>query len=376
MFFRRKSPENTNNNAEQAPSGSGAETEYPAFDPEAAKRRIAEYKAAHPNAVEDVGKAHAMAIAEDPYRTVAANARTAAKSAFEHAIDSDKRANNVNLETPKTYVRDSYTETLRYAEANLREGAKNYEKEAISFEEKAKKNDAIAEQRGQEAGIIYDIERVNPESEEEARQRRIAEYKAAHPNAVEDADKAYIMATAEDSYRTVAKEFRQRGKRRFKETREIYGSSPEAFGMELDSLLKDEKKAKQYDVIADEKGREAGMLYDAERLDPKTEEEVKQNRIANYKATHPDAIEDVDKARFMAEMGDAEETEAAELKKAAMHSYRESNNREFQEKVGGLSAQEIREESQKFLNAARQHREAAHRTEEEAGEFYDQMKDV
>ena len=40
MFFRRKSPEDTTNNAEQAPNGSSAETEYPAFDPEAAKRRI------------------------------------------------------------------------------------------------------------------------------------------------------------------------------------------------------------------------------------------------------------------------------------------------------------------------------------------------
>ena len=53
---------NTDDNA-------SVETNYPAFSTEAAQQRIAEYKAEHPNAIDDVDKAYAMAKAGNFDRT-------------------------------------------------------------------------------------------------------------------------------------------------------------------------------------------------------------------------------------------------------------------------------------------------------------------
>ena len=111
MFFRRKSPENTNNNAEQTPSGSGAETEYPAFDPETTKRRIAEYKAAHPNAVEDIKKAEAMAYAGDPYRTDATKSQQHAKEFLGFAKDSKDEGKNDEAQMLVGVARSFYEST-------------------------------------------------------------------------------------------------------------------------------------------------------------------------------------------------------------------------------------------------------------------------
>jgi hypothetical protein len=128
MFFRKKSPENTNS-SEQAPDSNSSNTEYPAFDPEAAKRRIAEYKAAHPKAVDDIDKAYEMAKAEDPFRTEAANIRNFAKQAWERR------------------------------EKQL----------AIDYEADAMENDDIAEARGEFVGKKYDSERAKAMAQTETK---------------------------------------------------------------------------------------------------------------------------------------------------------------------------------------------------------------
>ena len=52
----------------------------------------------------------------------------------------------------------------------------------------------------------------DPKAAEEARKQRIAEYKAEHPEAVDDVNKAYAMAKAGDKYETEATELRAQGK--------------------------------------------------------------------------------------------------------------------------------------------------------------------
>ena len=75
------------------------------FDPKAAeearKQRIAEYKAEHPEAVDDINKAYAMAKAGDKYETEAANLR--AKGHYDNAKVSQTIANMVEEATGEYY---------------------------------------------------------------------------------------------------------------------------------------------------------------------------------------------------------------------------------------------------------------------------------
>ena len=71
-------------NPDHAPSDSGGETEYPAFDPEAAKaarqQRIAEYEAEHPKVEKNKEKAEEMAYAEKTHRDKMSDILNYAKS--------------------------------------------------------------------------------------------------------------------------------------------------------------------------------------------------------------------------------------------------------------------------------------------------------
>ena len=56
-----------------------------------------------------------------------------------------------------------------------------------------------------------EIPPFNPTAAKEARRQRIAEYKAEHPGAETDVNRAYAMATAGDKYETEAKKLRAEG---------------------------------------------------------------------------------------------------------------------------------------------------------------------
>ena len=83
----------------------GNDAEVPPFDLAAAedarKQRIAEYKAEHPEAVDDINKAYAMAKAGDKYETEAANLR--AKGHYDNAKVSQTIANMVEEATGENY---------------------------------------------------------------------------------------------------------------------------------------------------------------------------------------------------------------------------------------------------------------------------------
>lgn len=285
MFFRKKSPENTNNNTEQTPSGNNAEADYPAFDPEAAKRRVAEYKAAHPNAVDDVDKAHEMAKAEDPFRTEAADYRKGAELAWKKAHQYRQR----QLDPTKHQVdRD---------ESFYKVWADGYKQKALNYEEEARKNDSEADRIGQSAGERYDLDRLSPEAKEELKQKHIAEaarqeakfyqktanYKSEHPDAVVDIDKAHFMALAEDPRRTAAIEARKEVPNMQKQAEEDYLEmmrknaqnregypypTPDEKDIERiknaqQNIANKVDEASHQDMLAAKDGKDAGRYYDS-----------------------------------------------------------------------------------------------------------------
>ena len=73
-FLKKRKPESNNNNTEQVTSGSSVGSEYPDFDPKAAQKAKDEYlektnASPHSDRVEDIDKAHAMAIRGDELET-------------------------------------------------------------------------------------------------------------------------------------------------------------------------------------------------------------------------------------------------------------------------------------------------------------------
>ena len=52
----------------------------------------------------------------------------------------------------------------------------------------------------------------DPKKAERAREQRVAEYKAKHPGAVDDINKAFVMAKSGDKYETEATKLRAQGK--------------------------------------------------------------------------------------------------------------------------------------------------------------------
>ena len=88
-----------NNNNDFASSMESA----PKFDPEAAKAKIAEYKANHPDAVEDVDKAYTMAKRSDRAETNRAHALQQAEAVMNRQprkLDDDT-ADLVNKQSPE-----------------------------------------------------------------------------------------------------------------------------------------------------------------------------------------------------------------------------------------------------------------------------------
>lgn len=103
-FLKKKKPESNNNNAEQAASDSNVEPEYPAFDPEAAQRARDEYleknnTSHHSDRVEDIDKAHAMAIEGDGYETLAVKAKKLLDKYNEAASHADNSADRAIYQT-------------------------------------------------------------------------------------------------------------------------------------------------------------------------------------------------------------------------------------------------------------------------------------
>ena len=90
--------ESLNNSNETSSSNNIAEEpNLPPFNKEAAEtareQRIAEYKAEHPKAVDDIDKARVMALAGDKWRTSAIDSEKKARRFFEYAKDSAERGN-------------------------------------------------------------------------------------------------------------------------------------------------------------------------------------------------------------------------------------------------------------------------------------------
>ena len=136
-------PETLDNNVEQEPS-SNMEAENPTFNPEEAQKRIADYKAEHPDVVEDVEKARFMAQAEDPYRTQAIENRKDATAYKEEAEES-------YLEGFKADAQKDYT-----AAGNAIERAEDLTAKALEKKQEAKENDRGADAAGEKAGEFYD----------------------------------------------------------------------------------------------------------------------------------------------------------------------------------------------------------------------------
>lgn len=137
------------NNNEQMPDGGAAEvTEYSAFDPKAAeearRQAIAEYKATHPDAVENVEKARFMASVEDPYRT--------------RAITNRKEASKYQDEADELYIKKEQLAASNDWEASVKVGDKWLHDLAQSKIRKleADKFDEKADDAGKDAGIYYD----------------------------------------------------------------------------------------------------------------------------------------------------------------------------------------------------------------------------
>lgn len=184
MFFRKKSPENTNNNTEQAPSANNAETDYPAFDPEAAKRRIAEdkaariaeavrqeaefyqktanYKSDHSDAVVDVDKAHFMALAEDPRRTAAIEAR-------KEVPNMQKQAEEDYLEMMRKNAQNREGYPYPTPDEKDIERIKNARQNIANKVDEARHQDMLAAQDGKNAGGYYDS--IHPEFEPDEKWR-------------------------------------------------------------------------------------------------------------------------------------------------------------------------------------------------------------
>ena len=80
-----------------------------------------------------------------------------------------------------------------------------------------------------------DVPSFDPEAAKKAREQRVAEYKAEHPGAVDDINKAFAMAKSGDKYETEAAELRAQGKYdEAKIVQKIANTVEEAAGEEYD----------------------------------------------------------------------------------------------------------------------------------------------
>ena len=120
----------------------------------------------------------------------------------------------------------------------------------------------------------------------------------------------------------------------------------------------------------------------------------KEAALAAYKAEHPDAVEDIEKARFMAEAGNKYETMAVNRLKDAVELVKETGNTIYDLKEGGAKyrgmtgmgnvfadprgddfTQDINE-SPDAIAAARDAIKKADDAEKNAGERYEKLQEV
>ena len=124
---------------------------------------------------------------------------------------------------------------------------------------------------------------------------------------------------------------------------------------------------------------EAPVAGDSENVeypqfDKEAAEEAKQKRIAEYKAEYPDAVEDIEKAHFMAKSGDYMETLAEGFKKDAYDYIEKANNPSKREE--GITRETYMNGATEAIGLAKKARDAAHEREDKAGELYDEIKDI
>ena len=88
---------------------------------------------------------------------------------------------------------------------------------------------------------------------------------------------------------------------------------------------------------------------------------------ALYKEQHPGAIEDIDKAKVMAQVGNPAETELADHRKNAIF---------HASKLGAPNHRDADYEARQAIEAAQKARIAADEIEDRAGDYYDQAKKI
>lgn len=118
-------------------------------------------------------------------------------------------------------------------------------------------------------------------------------------------------------------------------------------------------------------------------FDPKAAEEARQKAIAEYEASHPDAVKDIDKARYMAETEDPYRTKAAAYRETASDFQERAMNHLLASMDNRLD-EDSRRERLELANslkdtvimnrlAAKEHDETADAEGKKVGDFYDSM---
>ena len=188
--------EKLNNSQEQVADTSGdGGADYPAFDPEAAKAARQQYKAEHPDAVEDIEKARAMAEAEDPYRENMRDIQNA--TTYHH--EGDEATSGMTEQQESDFMASvKRGEALAYRHHRLE---KALDGRPVGYgqtvaERTIQSEQTMADKAANRAAAEYDENK-----EKIDRLRQILNSETAEPTVVDNAEKARAMAEAEDPYR-------------------------------------------------------------------------------------------------------------------------------------------------------------------------------
>lgn len=172
--------EKLNNQEQVSDIGGNGGSDYPPFDPDAAEaarqQRMAEYKAEHPEAVDDINKARAMAEAEIPYRENMQDIRG-------YIAEKENPSHEDSPESLAQWKRRTNAENLIHT-APLIVGLSG-EEEALHHQKD------LADQAAQRVAAEYD---AHEQEMEHIRQN-------ADATRIEDVNKAQYMAEAEDRER-------------------------------------------------------------------------------------------------------------------------------------------------------------------------------
>lgn len=181
------------------------------------------------------------------------------------------------------------------------------------------------------------------------------QYKVEHPNAVEDINKARVMADKENYYRNQANDFKD-------SSRSLRKAADEASYLDEDKFIKqsvkDWERAEYLEKQAVKAGEEAGVEYD------------EKHTVMDFGAEHPDAVEDIDKARAMAEAEDEYRTTAARFQKMQDRRERDYEKKDSHTRQEWEQYNYDQNSSQKIID---QNNAAADAAGEEAAAAYDQQ---